>query len=78
MRADGNGQDGGLTLPLLNWLLEGNEDNVIKSVIIVPTRELARQIDQQFRGFSYYLPISTTVVYGGATARAGTSEAGVC
>ena len=50
-------------------LLEGNEDNVIKSVIIVPTRELAQQIDQQFQGFSYYLPISTTVVYGGGDGK---------
>ena len=32
---------------------------------MVPTRELAQQIDMQFEGFSYYIPISTTVVYGG-------------
>lgn len=32
---------------------------------MVPTRELAQQIDMQFEGFSYFLPISTTVVYGG-------------
>ena len=62
----GTGKTAAYTLPLLNRLLiEGNEDNVIKSVIIVPTRELAQQIDQQFQGFSYYLPVSTTVVYGG-------------
>ena len=61
----GTGKTAAYTLPLLNrLLLEGNEDNVIKSVIIVPTRELAQQIDQQFQGFSYYLPISTTVVNG--------------
>ena len=62
----GTGKTAAYTLPLLNrLLLEGNEDNVIKSVIIVPTRELAQQIDVQFQGFSYFLPLSTTVVYGG-------------
>ncbi len=66
----GTGKTAAYTLPLLNRLLiEGNEDNVIKSVIIVPTRELAQQIDQQFQGFSYYLPLSTTVVYGGGDGK---------
>ena len=66
----GTGKTAAYTLPLLNRLLiEGNEDNVIKSVIIVPTRELAQQIDQQFQGFSYYLPVSTTVVYGGGDGK---------
>ena len=62
----GTGKTAAYTLPLLNrLLLEGNPDNQIRSVIMVPTRELAQQIDMQFEGFSYYLPISTTVVYGG-------------
>lgn len=66
----GTGKTAAYTLPLLNKLLvEGNDDNVIKSVIIVPTRELAQQIDQQFQGFSYYLPVSTTVVYGGGDGK---------
>lgn len=62
----GTGKTAAYTLPLLNrLLLEGNPDNQIRSVIMVPTRELAQQIDMQFEGFSYYLPLSTTVVYGG-------------
>ena len=66
----GTGKTAAYTLPLLNKLLiEGNPDNVVKSVIIVPTRELAQQIDQQFQGFSYYLPVSTTVVYGGGDGK---------
>lgn len=66
----GTGKTAAYTLPLLNKLLiEGNDDNVVKSVIIVPTRELAQQIDQQFQGFSYYLPVSTTVVYGGGDGK---------
>ncbi len=66
----GTGKTAAYTLPLLNRLLvEGNEQNVVKSLIIVPTRELAQQIDQQFQGFSYYLPVSTTVVYGGGDGK---------
>ena len=66
----GTGKTAAYTLPLLNKLLVGgNPDNVVKSVIIVPTRELAQQIDQQFQGFSYYLPVSTTVVYGGGDGK---------
>ena len=65
----GTGKTAAYTLPLLNkLLLEGNPDNVVKSLIIVPTRELAQQIDQQFQGFSYYLPVST-VVYGGGDGK---------
>ena len=66
----GTGKTAAYTLPLLNKLLVGgNPDNVVKSVIIVPTRELAQQIDQQVQGFSYYLPVSTTVVYGGGDGK---------
>ena len=66
----GTGKTAAYTLPLLNrLLLEGNEENVVKALIIVPTRELAQQIDQQFQGFSYYLPVSTTVVYGGGDGK---------
>lgn len=62
----GTGKTAAYTLPLLDRLhREGNPDNVVKSLIVVPTRELAQQIDTQFQGFSYFLPISTTVVYGG-------------
>ena len=62
----GTGKTAAYTLPLLSRLgAEGNPDNHIRAVIMVPTRELAQQIDMQFEGFSYFLPISTTVVYGG-------------
>lgn len=62
----GTGKTAAYTLPLLSRLArEGNPDNNIRSVIMVPTRELAQQIDMQLEGFSYYLPLSHTVVYGG-------------
>lgn len=66
----GTGKTAAYTLPLLDRLVRnGNSDNVIKAVIVVPTRELAMQIDTQFQGFSYYTPVSTTVVYGGGDGK---------
>ena len=66
----GTGKTAAYTLPLLNKLLvEGNDDNVVKTLVVVPTRELAMQIDTQLQGFSYYMPVSTTVVYGGGDGR---------
>lgn len=71
----GTGKTAAYTLPLLSRLAsEGNPNNVVKSLIIVPTRELAQQIDMQFQGFSYYLPISTTVVYGGGDGKGWTNQ----
>lgn len=62
----GTGKTAAYTLPLLNWLTKvGNKENVVKAIIMVPTRELAQQIDVQFEGFSYFLPVSTIVICGG-------------
>ena len=71
----GTGKTAAYTLPLLSRLVaEGNPDNHIRAVIMVPTRELAQQIDMQFEGFSYFLPISTTVVYGGGDGAGGRGD----
>ncbi len=62
----GTGKTAAFILPLMNQLLiNGNEQNKVKAVIITPTRELAQQIDLQFEGFSYFAPISTVAVSGG-------------
>ncbi len=70
----GTGKTAAYALPLLSLLMDGKADgkydeSKIKSIIMVPTRELAMQIDAQFQGFSYYLNISTTVVYGGGDGK---------
>ena len=62
----GTGKTAAYTLPILNRLIkEENRSDTVKAVIMAPTRELAQQIDVQFEGFSYFLPVSTVVVYGG-------------
>ena len=70
----GTGKTAAYALPLLSQLMTARasqdyDDSKVKAIIMVPTRELAMQIDTQFQGFSYYLPISTTVVYGGGDGK---------
>ncbi|MCD8289227.1 MAG: DEAD/DEAH box helicase, partial [Prevotella sp.] len=54
-------------LPVLSMLDTGDyPDDTINCVVMSPTRELARQIDQAMQGFGYYLPeVSSLAVYGG-------------
>ncbi|MEG1999758.1 MAG: DEAD/DEAH box helicase, partial [Bacteroidales bacterium] len=62
----GTGKTAAYILPLLNLLVRRkNKDDAVRAIIIAPTRELAGQIDMQFEGFSYFLPISTMSVSGG-------------
>ncbi len=62
----GTGKTAAYILPLLHHLLkERDSEDSVKAVIMVPTRELAQQIDIQIQGFAYFLPVSSTVVYGG-------------
>ena len=60
----GTGKTGAFVLPIVNKLIDKN-DNVADTLIIVPTRELAVQIEQQIQGFSYFVSVSSIAVYGG-------------
>ncbi|HAN19116.1 MAG: ATP-dependent RNA helicase [Bacteroidetes bacterium GWC2_33_15] len=60
----GTGKTAAFILPVLNKLT-GVKSSSINTLIIVPTRELALQIDQQIQGFSYFVPVSSLPVYGG-------------
>ena len=67
----GTGKTAAYILPLLNLLTEKQGDgDRVRAVIVAPTRELAQQIDMQFEGFSYFLPIYTVVVSGGGDGAA--------
>ena len=62
----GTGKTAAYLLPVLDKLSEGGyPENAVNCLIMVPTRELAQQIDQQIEGFSYFTNISGTAVYGG-------------
>lgn len=63
----GTGKTAAYLLPILNHLvLKDHPEESINAVIMVPTRELAQQIDQQVTGFAYFLPVSSVAVYGGS------------
>jgi superfamily II DNA/RNA helicase len=60
------GKTAAYLLPILNMLCkEDHPQNTTNALIMVPTRELAQQIDQQLEGFAYFLPVSSVAVYGG-------------
>lgn len=62
----GTGKTAAYLLPILNQLARGEcPPDKVNALIMVPTRELALQIEQQLDGFSYYLPISSVSIYGG-------------
>ncbi|GHT79227.1 RNA helicase [Bacteroidia bacterium] len=62
----GTGKTAAYILPLLHKLMTvKHSDKSVNAIIMAPTRELAQQIDRQFEGFSYFVPISTLAVYGG-------------
>ncbi len=61
----GTGKTAAFLLPVLQKIVENDDFNGTKLLVIVPTRELAMQIDQQVQGFSYFVPISSIAVFGG-------------
>lgn len=62
----GTGKTGAFLLPILQKILEEKNNNLeINTLILVPTRELAIQIDQQLQGFSYFSGVSSVAIYGG-------------
>ncbi|MEQ9426530.1 MAG: DEAD/DEAH box helicase [Cyclobacteriaceae bacterium] len=66
----GTGKTAAFLLPILDKIHKGTEHNKISTLIIVPTRELAIQIDNQVQGLGYYLNASSIAVYGGGESMA--------
>lgn len=63
----GTGKTAAFLLPVLQKITESGDFNGTKLLVVVPTRELALQIDQQMQGFAYFVPVSSVAVYGGGT-----------
>ncbi|MDE5421300.1 DEAD/DEAH box helicase [Ancylomarina sp. DW003] len=60
----GTGKTAAYLLPIMDKI-QKNKIEGFSTLILVPTRELALQIDQQMQGFAYFLSISSLSVYGG-------------
>lgn len=70
----GTGKTAAFLLPVIHSIITQTQNNLTKALIIVPTRELAMQIDQQFEGFSYFTPVSSIAVFGGTNGIAFSTE----
>ncbi len=64
----GTGKTGAFLLPILHKLAE-TEKAKTDTLIVVPTRELALQIEKQIQAFTYFLPVKSAAVYGGGDGK---------
>ena len=60
----GTGKTAAFLLPIMNKIIKDHSDT-IDTLVIVPTRELAIQIDTALQGFAYFTPITSIAIYGG-------------
>lgn len=60
----GTGKTAAYLLPLINKMVK-SKCETINTLIIVPTRELAIQIDEAIQGFAYFAPVNALAIYGG-------------
>ena len=68
----GTGKTAGFTLPLLQRLATRaapagapTHRPPVRALILTPTRELAAQIEESVRTYGKYLPLKSTLIYGG-------------
>ncbi|HET8855711.1 MAG TPA: DEAD/DEAH box helicase, partial [Salinimicrobium sp.] len=67
----GTGKTGAYAIPIVNLLnksaKKAGEKKILRALVIAPTRELAVQINENFRGYSQYTDLRSAVVFGGAS-----------
>ena len=64
----GTGKTAAFTLPLLQRLMENPPEPgtyPVRALIVTPTRELAAQIEESVHTYGKYLPLRSTVIFGG-------------
>ena len=65
----GTGKTAGFTLPILHILSQkARIDNRPRCLMLTPTRELAAQIEESVKTYGKYLPLTSTVIFGGVNA----------
>ncbi len=64
----GTGKTAGFALPILHELSKNTlkQKPHLRAIVIVPTRELARQVHESFEAYAKYLPLKSVLLYGGA------------
>jgi ATP-dependent RNA helicase RhlE len=65
----GTGKTAGFTLPLLQNLMSSGPSKQgkrpIRALVLTPTRELAAQVGESVKTYGKYLPLKSTVIFGG-------------
>ena len=63
----GTGKTAGFTLPLLQRLMANQSRGKlpIRALVLVPTRELAAQVEESVRLYGKYLPLKSMMMFGG-------------
>ncbi len=61
----GTGKTGAFLIPIINNLLQNKNKN--KTIVLVPTRELAQQVEQEFKSLSKGLKIFSSCFIGGTS-----------
>lgn len=63
----GTGKTGAFVIPIMDRILKNNEKrNGVKALILSPTRELAKQIDEEIFAIGYHTGITSATVIGGS------------
>ncbi|MGE0562384.1 MAG: DEAD/DEAH box helicase [Flavobacteriales bacterium] len=70
----GTGKTAAFILPILNLICKNPTEGKVSTIVIVPTRELAIQIDQQIEGLSYFTNATSIAIYGGGDGKSFDSE----
>ena len=70
----GTGKTAAFVLPILNAICKRGSSEKVSTIIIVPTRELAIQIDQQVEGLSYFTNATSIAIYGGGDGKSFDAE----
>ena len=65
----GTGKTAGFTLPLLQRLMANQPKgkHPIRALVLVPTRELAAQVEESVRLYGKYLPLKSMMMFGGVS-----------
>lgn len=69
----GTGKTAAYLLPVINKIIK-TQEHYTDTLIVVPTRELAIQINESLQGFSYFTPVNSIAIYGGNNGSAFDSE----
>ena len=74
----GTGKTAAFTIPILEQLAPREEISSVQALVLVPTRELAVQVRNEFEKLAYYMDFKTAAIYGGHSIKKQIEELKRC